>query len=86
MSMHQTIFGMSPNAKEVLWQLFRNGPTHDGDICTKAGRGELFDLGYASRVNGWSYLTQKGMEIAVCNLLFGDRKESWDNERRRKTA
>lgn len=72
----------SPNGMVVLWQLFRNGPTCDGDICTKAGRGELFNLGYSSRVNGWSFITPEGMEFAVRVADFGTRKDSEDCKRR----
>ncbi len=77
------LYGLSSAAREVLWQLFRNGPTWDGDIASKSGRGELFDLGYADRVNGWSFLTKKGVEFALDRMVMGDRKEQWDRERRR---
>jgi hypothetical protein len=75
--------GMSSSAHEVMWQLFKNGPTWDGDIVSKSGRGELFKASLASRVEGWSYLTAEGMELAVRVFLMGDRKERWDREQRR---
>ena len=78
-----TIYGLSSAGREVLWQLFKNGPTWDGDIASKSGRGELFDLRYADRVNGWSFLTKKGIEFALDRMVMGDRKERWDRERRR---
>lgn len=66
---------------EVLWQLFLNGPTWDGDICSKSGRGELFEAQLASRVNGWSFLTKEGIEMALSGG-YGDRKESVANRKR----
>lgn len=72
-----------PNAMEVLWQLFRDGPTWDGNICSKAGRGDLFDIGYASRVNGWSFITAEGMEFAVRVADFGGKKDAEESKRRR---
>ena len=60
---------LSPNAVECLGQLFVSGPTWDGHICTKAGRGELLKLGLADRVNGFAFLTKEGVELAI----------SWDN-------
>lgn len=56
--------GLSSAAIEVLMQLFVTGPTWDGNIISKAGLGELFDAGIASRVNGWSYLTAEGIQVA----------------------
>lgn len=76
------IMGMSSAASDVLWQLFRNGPTWDGDITSKDGRGDLFRAKLAARVEGWSYLTAEGMELAVRVHLMGDRKERWDRKRR----
>jgi hypothetical protein len=73
----------NPNALEVMWQLFRDGPTWDGNICSKAGRGDLFEMGYAHRVNGWSYLTPAGMEFAVRVADFGDKKEREENRQRK---
>jgi len=60
---------LSPNAIACLGQLFVSGPTWDGNICTKAGRGELFELGLANRINGFAFLTKEGVELAI----------SWDN-------
>jgi hypothetical protein len=79
------VMGIDSAAREVLWQLFKNGPTWDGDIASKSGRGELFRRGYAARVNGWSYLTEEGMKLSLDPFLMGDRKEIWDRERRRKS-
>lgn len=61
--------------REVLWQLWRNGPTWDGNIISKPDRDELFKLGLAERVNGWSYLTTAGVETALA-AEFDKRKEA----------
>lgn len=76
------IFGMSGAAREVMRCLFINGPTWDGNIPSKAGRGDLFDLGYADRVNGWSFLTKVGMDFAVNRMMLGEEKERRENESR----
>jgi hypothetical protein len=86
MDIREKVTGMTSAASEVMWQLFCNGPTWDGDICCKSGRGELFRAGLAARVEGWSYLTAEGMELAVLIYLMGDRKERWYRERRRRAA
>src|SRR5579859_2582527 len=78
------IFGLGGNARECLWQLFRDGPTWDGNICTKAGRGQLFEVGYADRHNGWSFLTKDGMKFAIDSMNMGDDKERWQDQKRRK--
>ena len=65
---------ISPNARECLLQLFLSGPTWDGNIVSKAGRGELFHRGYASRENGWSFITPAGMTVALA-LRFDVEKE-----------
>jgi hypothetical protein len=40
---------MDGGQREVLRQLLFKGPTWDGDICSKAARGDLFDWGLALR-------------------------------------
>lgn len=65
---------------DVLAQLFLNGPTWDGDITSKSGRDCLFAYGLANRVEGWSYITRKGLEAAIAANL--DRtKERRERER-----
>jgi hypothetical protein len=56
---------LSPAAIEVLGQLFSNGPTWDGNICSKSGRGELFALSLCDRTNGFAFLTRDGVELAT---------------------
>lgn len=56
---------LSPAAIEVLGQLFVKGPTWDGNIISKAGRGDLIRAGLAFHENGWASLTAEGIRIAV---------------------
>lgn len=56
---------LSPTAIEVLGQLFVSGPTWDGNIVSKNGRGELIRAGLAGRNNGWAFLTEEGVVAAV---------------------
>ena len=60
--------------REVLWQLFRNGPTWDGNIVSKPDRDELIKLGLVARENGWAYLTRDGIEDALA-AGFDARKD-----------
>lgn len=80
--MSVVVRALSRNAIEVLGQLFVNGPTWDGNICCKSGRGELFDIGLASRVNGFSFLTEEGVRAASEWNVRKDRyDERWYNKR-----
>lgn len=40
---------MDSGQREVLRQLLFHGPVWDGDVCSKAARGDLFDWGLAVR-------------------------------------
>jgi hypothetical protein len=73
---------LRPDALEALWQLFRNGPTWDGDICSKAGRDELVRYGYAYRVNGWAFLLEQGIQAALDGQM-DRRKERYQRQQRR---
>lgn len=66
---------LSGAARDVLWQLFRYGPTWAGDLASKSGRGDLLDLGYAQTGDGWSWLTEAGVLLAL-ELGDGRKKES----------
>jgi hypothetical protein len=57
--------GLSSAAVEVLAQLFIKGPTWDGNIVSKAGRGELLNAGLAFHAHGWASLTAEGIRVAV---------------------
>lgn len=77
------IFGMSGGAREVLRCLFLQGPTWDGDIPSKAGRGDLVRLGYAQHAFGFAWLTRSGVEFAINSMEMDREKERWQNQRRR---
>lgn len=72
---------LSPNAVEMLGQLFVNGPTWDGNVCSKAGRGELFDLKLAFRVEGFTTLTEKGLRLAI-----EWKQARWDRWRKKQNG
>jgi hypothetical protein len=66
--------GLNTNQKEVLRQLFMNGPTWDGDIVSKAHRDDLASLGLAYRgPGGFTNITNRGMQVAL-GYGFGDLK------------
>lgn len=50
---------------EVLMQLFVSGPTWDGNLISKSDRDELFDAGLCGRWEGWNFLTEAGVKVAV---------------------
>jgi len=56
---------MSGAAFDVLGQLFMRGPTWDGNITSKSGRGELVDLGLAFHAHGFASLTPEGVRVAI---------------------
>lgn len=74
---------LSSAERDVLTQLFLNGPTQDGDLCSKAARDELVEYGLARRCNGWNFLSASGVAMGLDGRL-GDRKESRDLLRARQ--
>lgn len=63
-----TIFkaeALSSAAVEMLGQLYVNGPTWDGNVCSKQGRGELIRAGLAWHHHGYASLTPEGVLVAV---------------------
>lgn len=48
--------------RDVLRQLFKNGPTWDGNIASKAGRSTLFSEKLAEYHNGYTQLTLSGLK------------------------
>ena len=64
---------MHPN--EVLWQLFKNGPTWDGDIVSKQSRDWLIENDFAARTNGYTFLTHDGVVAAIA-IGCDKRKEA----------
>lgn len=67
--------------REVLRQLFLDGPTWDGDIASKPDRDMLVQLGLAERVNGYTCITRAGMETAEAASFFA-LKQRRDRRRR----
>lgn len=66
---------LTPAAVETLRCMFMEGPIYDGDVPSKTGRDDLVKHGLAARVEGFNYLTQAGMLMAIDNRL-GDAKNS----------
>lgn len=60
-----TAKALSSAAIEVLGQLFVKGPTWDGNISSKTGRGELCEVGLAEHAFGWAWLTRDGVQAAI---------------------
>ena len=72
---------LSKHAFEVLWQLFRNGPTWDGDVISKTARDELYEAKFIDRLDGWQWLTRDGVELAM-GANYHTRKDSEQQRRR----
>lgn len=70
---------LSSTAIEVLGQLYVSGPTWDGNICSKIGRGELCRAGLAFHAYGYASLTPEGVRAAA-KWDFADLR--WRNETR----
>jgi hypothetical protein len=81
MTVRETIFGMSSAAQEVFEKLFLFGPTEDGDIPSKQGRGELCQLGYCHAEFGWNWLTREGIAFALDPMMLDRAKDKWLKER-----
>lgn len=56
---------LSSAAVAVLGQLYVAGPTWDGNVCSKAGRGELVRAGIAFHAHGYASLTMEGVRTAA---------------------
>lgn len=78
---------LSPNAIEVLGQLYVSGPIWDGNICSKPGRGELVKLGLAEHAHGYAFLTAEGVATAVEWSIVDLRRMKQDRwiEKRKKS-
>jgi hypothetical protein len=68
---------LSDLAIETLWQLFRNGPTWDGDLASKTGRDELVKLGLVDRGRGYQWLVWAGIDEALARGY--DRRKERDH-------
>lgn len=69
----KTLRPLSGGEFDTLWCLFRNGPTWDGNIPSKAGRDDLYERGLIDRHDGWQWLTREGVMLSL-GLGF-DRKK-----------
>lgn len=51
--------------RDTIWQLFRNGPTWDGNMVSKTERDEAVKAGLIDRCEGWNWLTHSGVMLAL---------------------
>lgn len=56
---------LSSGAVEMLGQLYVNGPTWDGNVCSKQGRADLIRAGLVWHEHGYTSLTPEGIRTAV---------------------
>lgn len=56
---------MTRYANEVMMQLFVFGPTWDGNLVSKSERDELLEVGLIERYEGWQWLNEAGMKVAL---------------------
>jgi hypothetical protein len=76
---------LSPNAIEMLGQLYVGGPTWDGNVVSKNGRGELVRAGLAWHEHGYAQLTPEGVSLAAewdIRDLKRRNAERWIKKRR----
>jgi hypothetical protein len=60
-----TANALSSTAVEMLGQLYVSGPTWDGNVVSKNGRGELVRAGLAWHEHGYASLTPEGVRTAA---------------------
>ena len=75
---------LSGGAIDTMHCLFLHGPTWDGNIPSKSGRDELFDLKLATRCEGYSQLTPDGLRLALSNGM-APKKERIEYNRRHRS-
>ena len=63
--MTDRMFSQMRGELAVLEQLFKTGPTWDGDIVGKSYRDRIIKKGWAERDDGWTYLTRDGVRHCV---------------------
>lgn len=51
--------------RDTIWQLFRNGPTADGNMVSKFHRDKAVAAGLIDRAEGWNWLTYSGVTLAL---------------------
>jgi hypothetical protein len=66
---------MTETQRDLLWQLFKDGPTHDSNLLSKPARTWLIEKGFAEREDGWNYLTPFGITLCL-ELGMGALKDS----------
>lgn len=64
-----------PGSEDVMWQLFRDGPTWDGDLVSKEARDHLERRGLVERGDGWNWLSDLGTRLAI-GIGMGIRKDA----------
>jgi hypothetical protein len=64
---------LTPGQREVLGQLFLDGPTEDGNIACKISRGQLIEMGLARRLGGHTHLTDFGVNASLYHGLDKDK-------------
>lgn len=77
---------LSPSAVAMLGQLYVSGPTWDGNVLSKPGRGELIRAGLAFHEYGYASLTPEGVRLAAEWAIWDLRarnEERWIEKRRR---
>lgn len=75
---------LSGAATDTLFCLFIHGPTQDGDVPSKSGRDDLYDMGLIDRADGWQWLTRDGIMLSLGKGL-DRRKEQWQRDRSNRT-
>lgn len=65
MSLDINDYAFTSAERDTLRCLFLKGPTWDGNIPSKTGRGELVRRGYAEHEFGYAWLTKTGVEFAI---------------------
>ena len=69
---------LSSSARDVLGQLFVQGPAWDGGVVSKVGRDALVDAGLVYRTrHGWQALTQAGLDMACLVDVKNRRDTRW---------
>ncbi len=68
---------LTSGSKDVLGQLFLCGPTWDGNIISKMNRDELVELGLAIHRNGWAFLTEAGVDMAIKAPVKDWHNQAW---------
>ena len=75
MTTPKTVADMPSSTHEAIWQMFKDGPTWDGNLVSKPARAWLLNEGFAFRSSGYNALTVKGVEMAV-SLGMGSKKDN----------